>query len=338
MPKSTRATSSSRTTASAIETAYQPDILGDPYLSRRIELPGDAINATANHATLIRRGEPTHEAAVLYLHGFSDYFYQDHFAQALTDRSPIDFYALDLRRYGRSMTTEADLGDVRDLAEYAQEISAALAIMRSEGHRQLFLLGHSTGGLIATRYAYANPSSLDGLILNSPWYDINAPALQRIASGPLAALIARRDPTQVVSGMSADYGEAIHQSTGGAWNFNTTLKPLEGFPVRAGWLKAIRAAQAEVHRGTALAMPVLMCTSSRSGGLHGNRATAHELQTTDCILDVAHMWREVPRLGEDVTLRTIPGGIHDLALSATAARRDYENTVIEWLNRHLDDA
>ena len=54
-------------------------------------------------ATLVRRraDAPTRRA-VLYLHGFVDYFFQTHLAEFFTDRG-FDFYALDLRKYGRSL-------------------------------------------------------------------------------------------------------------------------------------------------------------------------------------------------------------------------------------------
>ena len=54
-------------------------------------------------ATLIRKtSDRRGRRAVLYLHGWNDYFFQTHLADYLSDIG-YDFYALDLRRYGRSM-------------------------------------------------------------------------------------------------------------------------------------------------------------------------------------------------------------------------------------------
>ena len=39
---------------------------------------------------------------MLYLHGFNDYFFQTHLADAWLEAG-FDFYALDLRKYGRSL-------------------------------------------------------------------------------------------------------------------------------------------------------------------------------------------------------------------------------------------
>ena len=53
-------------------------------------------------ATLVRRTPPSHvEAAVIYVHGFSDYFFQTELADFFTERG-FAFYALDLRKCGRS--------------------------------------------------------------------------------------------------------------------------------------------------------------------------------------------------------------------------------------------
>ena len=68
-----------------------------------------------------------------------------------------DFYALDLRKYGRSKLPHQTLYYVRDLREYDAEISKALEIIGQENHNQVLLAGHSTGGLITTLYAAHYP-------------------------------------------------------------------------------------------------------------------------------------------------------------------------------------
>ena len=43
------------------------------------------------------------------------------------------FYALDLRKYGRSILQNHKANNVRDLSEYYEDIDSALAIIREEG-------------------------------------------------------------------------------------------------------------------------------------------------------------------------------------------------------------
>lgn len=314
-----------------VTTAWGPDVLGGDFVSRTIELDDDGDGAVA---TLVRLGEPTRQRAILYLHGFSDYFFQAEHARTLA-AGGVDLYALDLRRYGRSLREGQVPGLVRDLAEYDEEILAALAIVRAEGHREVVLLGHSTGGLVASLFAHHHPRALQAVVLNSPWYDINDTPLRRTFSGTVAAVAAWRDPGAVISRLSGAYGTSIHASTGGSWDFDLGWKPIEGFPVRASWLSAIRRAQRRVATGLDVRVPVLMCTSSRSGGAGGTTVAPAQVRTSDILLDVRHMWDAVARIGDDVTLHTVPGGLHDLALSADRPRADYEAAVTDWIRRRL---
>ena len=56
---------------------------------------------------------------MLYLHGWNDYFFQTHLADYLTELG-LDFYALDLRRYGRSLRRGQLRGFITDLDDYGE--------------------------------------------------------------------------------------------------------------------------------------------------------------------------------------------------------------------------
>ena len=73
---------------------------------------------------------------------------------------------------------------------------------------------------------------------------------------------------------------------------------------------------------------VLVLASDRSGPA---RSWHPDLVTTDSVLDVVHIRERAPRLGGDVTVRTITGGAHDLALSPQPARDAYLTTVLDWI-------
>ena len=94
---------------------------------------------------------------MLYLHGWNDYFFQTHVADALS-AAGFAFYALDLRRYGRSLRLGQLRGFIADLSEYDQELSAAADLIAAD-HEHLTLLGHSTGGLTATLWAADHPGA-----------------------------------------------------------------------------------------------------------------------------------------------------------------------------------
>ena len=109
--------------------AWQPDVLGKPYYAETIELPDDDEGAVV--ATLVgRRGRSRSTKAVLHVHGFADYFFQTPVADYWVSRG-YDFYALDLRKYGRSLRPHQTPNFTTDLASYYAELDEATAMARS---------------------------------------------------------------------------------------------------------------------------------------------------------------------------------------------------------------
>src|SRR6185369_15874071 len=96
------------------------DVLGEPYVAETITLPPDDEGEVV--ATLVRRfASRTTTKAVLHLHGFADYFFQTEYAAWWADRG-YDFYALDLRKHGRSLLPHQTPNFVTDLRDYYPEI------------------------------------------------------------------------------------------------------------------------------------------------------------------------------------------------------------------------
>ena len=137
-----------------LSNTYQVDVLDNKFEQLTINLTNDYEGKVS--ATLIRKLSPDFKKAVLYIHGFNDYFYQAEIAENFLKQS-INFYALDLRKYGRSLLPHQRLNNVRDLKEYDEEILATLNIIESEGNSAILLAGHSTGGLIITYFAARHP-------------------------------------------------------------------------------------------------------------------------------------------------------------------------------------
>lgn len=311
-----------------------PDVLGGDWVQRTLHLRPDADGPAV--ATLVhRRAAPADRTrpAVLYVHGFVDYFFQTHVADALADRG-YDLYALDLRDYGRSIRPGREPNDTRELAVYAEEVDAAVRTVRAE-HDQVVLLGHSTGGLIAALWAHAQRGRglVDAVVLNSPWLDLRGSWFERtVLTWALVGVVSRVAPRLVVAHLDENYGRALHAESGGEWTYDLAWKPLAGFPVRAGFVRAVRRGHAQVARGLDIDVPVLVLASDATGP----DDRWHEgLLTTDSVLDVAHMRRLAPRLGRDVTYEEVSGGAHDLALSPLPARTRYLDEVVGWLDVSL---
>lgn len=309
-------------------------MLGPPYERQTIDLGTDDEGPVV--ATLVRRraDRPTRRA-VLYVHGYVDYFFQTHVADFLAARG-WDFYALDLRKYGRSLLPHQTPNFCRDLGEYFAELDAAASIVRDgDGHDTLLAMGHSTGGLTLSLWAHARRTAglVDGLVLNSPFFDINAPWLVRRPLTAAASRLGRRAPRRALPiGLNTVYGESLHAAHRGEWTYDLAWKPLGGFPVRAGWLAAIRAGQRQLRAGLDIPVPVLVACSTRT--YRGRRW--HESATrADAVLDVEHIVRWAPRLGRHVTVARFDDGLHDLALSNPAVRQRYLAEVGRWAEAYL---
>ncbi|MBI9115844.1 alpha/beta hydrolase [Sanguibacter suaedae] len=312
---------------------WQPDVLGGDWESRTLHLSPDDEGDVV--ATLVRRAGPASGRAVLYVHGFVDYFFQTHVADALA-ADGYDLYALDLRKYGRSLRPHQTPNVVGALADYAEELDAAAQAIRDEGHTTLVVMGHSTGGLITSLWADARTRgphpTVDALVLNSPWFDLNEPWFQRVVATRMVDALAPLAPRAVVGRLQPHYGRALHAGSGGEWSYDLAWKPHEGFPVRAAWFRAIRRGHAQVARGLDVRCPVLVLTSDRTG----DAKSRHDgLLTSDSVLDVEQIAARAPGLGQDVTVVRVPGGAHDLALSPEPARSAYLDEVRGWLRERL---
>ncbi|RSM39548.1 lysophospholipase [Actinoplanes sp. ATCC 53533] len=309
----------------------ETDVLGPPYERHTIDLGTDDEGAVV--ATLVRRrGETPSRRAVLYVHGFVDYFFQTHLADFFVERG-WDFYALDLRKYGRSLLPHQTPNFARSLTDYYPELDEAARIIREEdGHEQLLVAGHSTGGLITSLWSHSRSDRgiVDGLFLNSPFFDFNVPWLLR---RPLMNMVGRtssRNPYRVLPMSTLGlYGQSLHSDHRGEWTYDLAWKPLNGFPVRTGWLEAIRSGQARLRAGLAINAPVLVACSTRT---FRGRSWTEDVRLSDSVLDVEHIVRWAPRLGPRVTIARFDGGMHDLTLSG----KDVRTEVFQELGRWVD--
>ena len=308
------------------------DLLGEPYFAETLELPPDEEGEVV--ATLVSRRAPGGSGrAVLHVHGFCDYFFQTSAADYWVERG-YDFYALDLRKYGRSLRPHQTPNFAMDLAEYQPELDLAHQIVTErDGHEHVVLSGHSTGGLIGLLWLDAGSAEVDGVVLNSPWLDLNGSFwLRTAATKAIDQVGARRPYQQIPRNVSGLYGRSLHSDHSGEWDFDVAWKPLESWPVYAGWLRAVRRGHAVVHRGLDLDVPVLVLSSDRS--VHP-RAWVPEVDTSDIVLDVKLMAKWVHKLSRHVTMVRVPGALHDVTLSAAPARERVFDEMTRWSTAYL---
>ena len=309
--------------------SYQPDILGPEFEQRVLPQPDDYEGPVQSTLVRLRPSGPASKA-VLYVHGFSDYFLQRDMALRYREHGDR-FYALDLRKYGRSWLPHQRPNNVRDLREYYADIDAALAVVRAEGYTTVLLSAHSTGGLVTSLYLKEGPNRnlVTALFLNSPFLALHQPWALRHLAVPLVTAVGKWAPNTPLPGnLPPAYGLSLHQSRHGEWDYHLPWKPLVPFAVNAGWLRAICAGHRRIRQGLALALPILVLHSDRTVQTRG---WSDEYFRADGVLNVHDIKTLSPRLGTQVTVRSIAGGIHDLVLSRLPVREQVYQELFAWL-------
>ena len=240
---------------------WQPDILGDGFEMAFINHPADYSGKV--RSTVIRKlaTAPSHKA-ILYVHGFSDYFLQKEMAQMFVDHG-YNFYAIDLRKYGRSLLEGQRLFQVRDLHEYFPDIDSAVEIISADGTESIALLGHSTGGLTTSLYMSEKPSPLiKALMLNSPFLDWNMPTFMKKVIIPIASSFGRVFPNvKIHQEPDAGYANTLSAHHQGEWLYREDWKPDVLPDPDLGWIRAIYQGQKQLRRQS-VKVPVLLMHSS----------------------------------------------------------------------------
>jgi alpha-beta hydrolase superfamily lysophospholipase len=309
------------------------DVLGEPFVSETLELPPDEEGPVT--ATLIRRAadSPT-SRAVLHVHGFADYFFHTDYAAWWTARG-YDFYALDLRKYGRSIRPHQTPNYVTDLREYYPELDEAWRrVSARDGHDHVVLTAHSTGGLTLPLWADARRPAAAGMILNSPWFDMQGAWWMRTMGTAVLDQVGRRTPRRVIPrNVTGLYARSLHRDHEGEFDFDLAWKPVESWPVYAGWLRAVRRGHARLHRGLEIGCPALVLSSARSAQ---PLVMNDEVHRSDIVLDVRQIRRWAPALGDHVTSIAVVDGRHDLVLSLPEVRERVYAEMDTWLTAYVE--
>jgi alpha-beta hydrolase superfamily lysophospholipase len=308
------------------------DVLGEPYRAETIALPDDDEGPAV--ATLVSRtAERATGRAVLHVHGFADYFFQTTVADYWVERG-YDFYALDLRKYGRSLLPHQTPNYATDLADYYPELDAAhRRIVERDDHHHVVVSAHSTGGLVGSLWLHDRQLPVAGLVLNSPWLDLHGSLLMRTLGTAFVDQIGARRPHLLIPReVTGLYSQSLHHEHRGEWVFDLSWKPLESWPVYAGWLRAVRRGQVRVHHGLNIPAPVLVLTSAASAT---PRTWDDSCTTCDIVLDVEQIRRWSPRLADHVTLVKVPGALHDVTLSSEKVRAQVFREISRWHDSYV---
>lgn len=310
------------------------DVLGAPYTVETIDLGADSEGPVV--ATLVHRPSvsPT-TRAVLHVHGFADYFFHTEYAEWWTSRG-YDFYALDLRKYGRSLREHQTPNYVDDLSEYFPDLDEAWTrITGRDGRDHVVVTAHSTGGLTVPLWVHDRRPPLAGMVLNAPWFDLQGRAWLRTPAARRALeRLARRQPRRVIPRtVTGFYTRSLHREHEGEFEFDLAWKPVSSWPVYAGWLRAVRHGHALLHQGLDVTCPVLVLSSARSAQ---PLEMGEEVHSADIVLDVEQIRRWASSVGRHVTSVAVEGARHDVFLSLPEPRAVAYRELDTWLRAYVE--
>ena len=271
---------------------------------------------------------------MLYLHGFIDYFFQSHLADAFNGAG-CNFYALDLRKYGRSLGQASHPNFCKDFEEYFPEITSAIDIITTVEHHDAVIAErpfHRRARCRALREDRRSPRSGDPPDPQQP--------LSRGATGTRCCRISVRSsgglfPSGASRNPSIRGTRRAFTPTSRASGASTrTGNRSTGFDAFYGWLRAVVRVQDRIKKGLGLEQPVLVMHSDRS---EKGKTWSDTFHRADLVLDVTDIKRLSPHLGTRTELQEIAGGKHDLVLSCEDARAECLRVMLEWIAKPVAD-
>lgn len=317
--------------AANAQVTYFADLLGKGFKQATIVQPSDYEGSVT--CTIIRKTTPEKSSkAVLYVHGFNDYFFQEEMAERYI-KEGFNFYAVDLRKYGRSWLSHQKINNVRDLSEYYADIDTALAVIKGEGNEKVLLSGHSLGGLVLSLYASerAGKEKFDAVLLNSPMFALNIKSGLKKTALPLLLKRAEKHPeTTFDLGLNPLYGESLHITAHGEWSYSLGLKPFIAPPVNLGWIRAVHMGQERLSQGVQINKPVLVLHSAKS---IDEKKWSDVFFTGDAVLNVEEIARLAQNIVGQYSIQAVQGGMHDLILSKQPVRDEVYSTIFNWAKR-----
>lgn len=312
--------------------SWHPDIL--PGYEARYVNQGEAFDGPCRSTIVRKLCNTPSTKAFLYIHGFNDYFFQSEMGERFVD-SGYNFYAVDLRRYGRSKEPWQYPFNIRNQKEYFADIDSALVQMRKDGNTDITLGGHSTGGLTVAYFGAekGDQVGVDRIVTDSPFLEWNFNSFMRNIAAPTIGFFGKIfKNAKIKQGHCDGYAYSLLKEYYGEWTYNTDWKMVYSPPVTASWVGAINTAQSKLmKKAKNIKVPILVMHSSRK--IDGCNYTP-EFQTGDAVLDPFMLQKRGEKLGTVRVVCAIDSGLHDLILSKERARDTAYDSIFSFIRQH----
>jgi alpha-beta hydrolase superfamily lysophospholipase len=252
------------------------------------------------------------KAAILLIHGIGEHMGRyKHVGEAL-NAAGYAVAGLDHRGHGRSEGQPR--AHVLDMDTYVDDLELLWEKIKAEyPGKPWFVLGHSMGGLIATRFALRHQTEMRGLILSGP-----ALAIHKVTPAPIIQLgkwIAQAAPGLLlvpqIGSKHLTHDPAVNQA------YDDDPLNYHG-RIRAGMADAFLKGEADVlQRAATLTLPLLL--------LHGEQDRV--------VAPIASRLLYEKVGSADKTLKTYPNLKHEIFNDLE--KEQVLSEVVAWLDAHL---
>ncbi|MFA7082899.1 MAG: alpha/beta fold hydrolase [Arcobacteraceae bacterium] len=287
------------------------------------------LKTSSHESSLIYKTVPSSKKAVLYIHGFNDYFFNEELAQKFLEKG-YSFFAIELHNYGKKLNVNSNPYFFKDIHEFDEELTLAISHIKNDfGITDITLYGYSQGALVATLYANGH-KNINRLIVDSAFFDFEVPLFIKKFILPFVAFVGNHFPSIKINLTSPNtFGQSLHKDFYGEWDFDISLKQIQtNAPIYLGWIHAIYQAQQTLHKKLNLNIPVL--------SLYSNISSKNLYFTSDIVLDVKTIEYYSNFLNDNPNLTThkvIQNSIHGVTLSQEPARTKAYIAIFEWLKK-----
>lgn len=315
---------------------WHADIL--PGYEARYVNQGEAFDGPCRSTIIRMRADSTSRKGYLYVHGFNDYFFQEEMGRRFID-SGYHFYAVDLRRYGRSRQPWQYPFNIRSQKEYFADIDSAIAQMRRDGITDITLSGHSTGGLTVALFASVKGKEcgVHRVVTDSPFLAWNFSPFYRKVLIPGVSFLGGIFKNGKVKQAHCDgYAYSLLKQYDGEWEYDTDWKMIYSPPVTYSWIRSIQQAQKEVVKKSGdIAVPLLVMHSSRKvEGCGWDSSFMYGDAVLDPVMIQAQGEKIKKKSKHPVVICTIDSGLHDLILSLKPHRDAAYDTIFGFIRKY----
>lgn len=279
---------------------------------------------------------PEHDKAILVVNGRieSVWKYQELFFDLYSNG--YDIYAFDHRGQGLSDRTTGNqhIGHVQHFTDYVQDLQELVEFFPLQDYRQRFLLSHSMGGAVSTRYLQLYPNHpFQATALSAPMFGVNMAWYLKPVSTLLSGSLSLLQPEPGYITRSRDYiakpfeGNPLSQSH---IRYQWFRQLYEEFPelklggpsARWAW-QSLKAARQCIRQADRIQIPLLL------------------LQAGDDIIvsnpDQVRFIRQLQKYNHQAELVRIPGARHELLFEQDKYRTECLHRVLDFFGKIGDE-